>query len=178
MLVWSNLSCFAGASVFKYRPPSKISRPHSVYLLPNLYSFLTCDFRGATRLAGLNQGRGNGFSYVLNQVRPNYFASGEGDDCKKGLMKFVAIPLYRPPFPWCVSPKPQSICNMLLKNQIGYASLFGFSCDMYCNKLETVPNKCLWFFLYVSLLQHNYSLLLGTNDSLYLSLSFFLSCVL
>nr|XP_027092578.1 uncharacterized protein LOC113713066 [Coffea arabica] len=85
--------------VFKYGPPSKISRPHSVYLLPNLYSFLTCDFRGATRLAGLNQGRGNGFSYVLNQVRPNYFASGEGDDCKKGLMKFVAIPLYRPPFP-------------------------------------------------------------------------------
>ncbi|KAL3514549.1 hypothetical protein ACH5RR_027266 [Cinchona calisaya] len=83
--------------VFKYPPPSDTVRPHNVYLLPNLYSFLNCDFRGATLLAGPNQGEGYGFSYVLTEVRPNYFASGEGngDDCKKGMMKFVAIPFYR-----------------------------------------------------------------------------------
>ncbi|CDP18293.1 unnamed protein product [Coffea canephora] len=85
--------------VFKYPPPSDTVKPHSVYLLPNLYSFLTCDFSHATLLAGPNQGGGDGFSYVLTKISPNYFASGEGngDDCNKGLMKFDAIPLYRPP---------------------------------------------------------------------------------
>ncbi|CDP07616.1 unnamed protein product [Coffea canephora] len=87
--------------VFRYPPPNDTVKPHSVYLLPNLYSFLTCDFKAATLVAPPNQGGGDGFSYTLSRVRPNYFASGEGngDDCTKGLMKFAAIPLYRPPFP-------------------------------------------------------------------------------
>ncbi|XP_011083801.1 uncharacterized protein LOC105166225 [Sesamum indicum] len=83
--------------VFKYGPPSKESRPHSVYLLPNLYSYATCDFSNARLLSNLNEADGNAFSYVLNQWRPQYLASGEGDgsDCKEGLMKFFAVPLPR-----------------------------------------------------------------------------------
>ncbi|KAL0351960.1 UNVERIFIED_CONTAM: hypothetical protein Scaly_1584700 [Sesamum calycinum] len=86
-----------GSEVFKYDPPSKESRPHSVYLLPNLYSYATCDFSSARLLSNPNEADGNGFSYVLNQWRPQYFASGEGDgsDCKEGLMKFFAVPLPR-----------------------------------------------------------------------------------
>ncbi|KAK4429058.1 hypothetical protein Salat_1205800 [Sesamum alatum] len=85
--------------VFKYGPPSNESRPHSVYLLPNLYSYATCDFGNARLLSNPNdQADDNGFSYVLNQWRPQYLASGEGDgrsDCKEGMMKFFAVPLPR-----------------------------------------------------------------------------------
>ncbi|KAI3465392.1 hypothetical protein Pfo_022055 [Paulownia fortunei] len=83
--------------VFKYAPPSSQSRPHSVYLLPNLYSFVTCDFSQGKLLSNPSEADGNGFLYVLNQWRPHYFASGEGNgnDCKEGMMKFFAIPLPR-----------------------------------------------------------------------------------
>ncbi|KAI3460260.1 hypothetical protein Pfo_016923 [Paulownia fortunei] len=81
--------------VFNYPPPSNENPPHSVYLLPNLYSFVTCDFSRARLLANPNEGDGNGFSFVLSQWRPHYFASGEGNgsDCNEGLMKFFAVPL-------------------------------------------------------------------------------------
>ncbi|GLT57901.1 hypothetical protein SLA2020_308380 [Shorea laevis] len=72
--------------VFKYEPP------HNVYLLPNLWSYLTCDFSKAKLLANPKQGRKDGFAVVINQWRPYYFASGQGDDCKIGMMKFVAVP--------------------------------------------------------------------------------------
>ncbi|XP_030540091.1 uncharacterized protein LOC115747905 [Rhodamnia argentea] len=75
--------------VFKYGPP------HNVYLLPNLYSYLKCDFRGATLLAGPSNGAGNGFEVVLNQYRLYYFASSSNKDCSNGLMKFFAFPLPR-----------------------------------------------------------------------------------
>ncbi|XAR61843.1 hypothetical protein NMG60_11016371 [Bertholletia excelsa] len=84
--------------VFKYNLPSKTSLPHNVYLLPNLWSYIRCDFKGAKLLASTRQGVGEGFKYKLKEVRPLYFASGGGkgaSDCKKGLMKFFVVPLPR-----------------------------------------------------------------------------------
>ncbi|KAI3440330.1 Phytocyanin domain-containing protein [Psidium guajava] len=75
--------------VFKYGPP------HNVYLLPNLYSYVKCDFKGANLLAGPSNGAGNGFEVVLNQYRLYYFASSSDKDCSDGLMKFFAFPLPR-----------------------------------------------------------------------------------
>ncbi|XP_059635591.1 uncharacterized protein LOC132277759 [Cornus florida] len=84
--------------VFKYDPPSENSPPHTVYLLPNMGSFINCDFRSAQLLANVTQGSGDGFGFVLtNNWRPLYFACGEedGKNCKEGLMKFFAVPLPR-----------------------------------------------------------------------------------
>ncbi|KAK2992314.1 hypothetical protein RJ640_020307 [Escallonia rubra] len=75
--------------VFKYEPP------HNVYLLPNLWSFIKCDFSRATLLANPTQGSGEGFMYVLSNWRVYYFASSADSDCKNGMMKFFAIPLPR-----------------------------------------------------------------------------------
>ncbi|KAJ4701811.1 Plastocyanin-like domain protein [Melia azedarach] len=82
--------------VFKYEPPSNDSSPLDVYLLPNLYSYLTCDFTRAKLVADPNQGGGEGFAVVLNQWRPYYFASsqGYGAYCKNG-MKFFVVPFPR-----------------------------------------------------------------------------------
>lgn len=84
-------------SVFKYATTSNESQQHSVYLLPNLYSYVQCDFRQAQLLSNPSEVEGDGFSYVLTQWRPHYFASGEGNatDCTDGLMKFFAVPLPR-----------------------------------------------------------------------------------
>ncbi|CAK9155868.1 unnamed protein product [Ilex paraguariensis] len=85
--------------VFRYDPPSNTTpAAHSVYLLPNLWSYLTCDLRWAKLLANSTQGSGDGFAFVLSQWRVYYFASGEGNklnDCRVGGMKFFAIPLPR-----------------------------------------------------------------------------------
>ncbi|KAL4615496.1 hypothetical protein ACB092_07G129600 [Castanea dentata] len=84
--------------VFKYDPPTNDSTiPHSVYLLPNLWSFLTCDLRRATMVANTTQGGGEGFKFVLKKLQPYYFACGERDGyhCKAGQMKFFAMPLFR-----------------------------------------------------------------------------------
>ncbi|KAL6982837.1 hypothetical protein U1Q18_016231 [Sarracenia purpurea var. burkii] len=78
--------------VFKYGPT------HNVYQLPNLWSFVKCDFRGAKPLADTTQGGGSGFEFGLTNLwRPLYFASGAGGgaDCKDGLMKFFVVPLPR-----------------------------------------------------------------------------------
>ena len=75
-------------SVFKYKPT------HNVYSLPNLGSFIKCDFRGAKLLASATQGGGGGYEFTLQTLwRPLYFASDVGTDCKDGLMKFFVVPL-------------------------------------------------------------------------------------
>ncbi|KAK3425474.1 uncharacterized protein LOC104449347 [Eucalyptus grandis] len=73
----------------------KFDAPHNVYLLPNLYSYLKCDFGGAKLLAGAPNGAGEGFEVVLNQWRLYYFTSSNDKDCSDGLMKFFAMPLPR-----------------------------------------------------------------------------------
>ncbi|KAL3734806.1 hypothetical protein ACJRO7_024046 [Eucalyptus globulus] len=52
---------------------------HDVYLLPNLFSYLKCNFRGV----------------VLDPWRLYYFVSFNDKDCSDSLMKFFAIPLPR-----------------------------------------------------------------------------------
>ncbi|GMY28594.1 blue copper protein 1a-like [Fagus crenata] len=80
--------------VFKYVPPSDTSFAPSVYLLPDLWSYIRCDFKRAKLLANPTQGSGEGFEFVLNQWRPYYFASSghNGFHCSAGLMKFFAVP--------------------------------------------------------------------------------------
>ncbi|XP_022766485.1 uncharacterized protein LOC111311375 [Durio zibethinus] len=79
---------FQDTLVFKYED----TPAHSVYLLPNLRSYLTCNFSDAKLLANPTQGQGDGFSFVLNQWRVLYFASAEGNDCEDGLMKLIVVP--------------------------------------------------------------------------------------
>ena len=84
-------------AVFKYDPPTNDSIiPHSVYLLPNLWSFSTCDLRRATMVANVTQGGGEGFEFVLKKWQPYYFACGERDGyhCNAGQMKFFVMPLF------------------------------------------------------------------------------------
>ena len=85
-------------AVFKYDPPSKTTFPHSVYLLPNPWSFLTCDLSKAEQVATVAQGGGEGFEFVLKNWWPHYFACGEHDGlhCKEGMMKFFVMPLIGP----------------------------------------------------------------------------------
>ncbi|XP_024968691.1 uncharacterized protein LOC112508144 [Cynara cardunculus var. scolymus] len=88
---------FNDTLVFKFDPPSDSNaHPHSIYLLPNLWSFLRCDLRWAKRVANTSQGGGEGFEFVLNKWKPYYFACGEsnGFHCQSG-MKFFVMPLFR-----------------------------------------------------------------------------------
>ncbi|KAL3734805.1 hypothetical protein ACJRO7_024045 [Eucalyptus globulus] len=73
----------------------KFDAPHNMYLLPNLYSYLKCDFRSAKLLADAPNGVGEGFEAVLNQWRLYYFASSYDKDYSDGLMKFFAMLLPR-----------------------------------------------------------------------------------
>ncbi|KAF3964108.1 hypothetical protein ACB098_07G106900 [Castanea mollissima] len=84
--------------VFKYDPPTPNTYPHSVYLLPNLQSFIKCDLRNAQKLGNATQGAGEGFEFVLKRPwQPHYFACGEHDGihCMNGTMKFFVMPIYR-----------------------------------------------------------------------------------
>ncbi|XP_061343140.1 uncharacterized protein LOC133289259 [Gastrolobium bilobum] len=80
--------------VFKYPPPGNSTVAQSVYLLPNMWSYMTCEFEGAKLLGNAAQGAGEGFKVELNQLRPYYFASAEVNayDCIAGLTKFIADP--------------------------------------------------------------------------------------
>ncbi|PRQ23219.1 putative cupredoxin [Rosa chinensis] len=83
--------------VFKYDPPNDTTRPHSVYLLPNLWSFINCDFSQARIVGSPTQGGGDGFQFVLKSWQPYYFACGEHDGahCKDGMMRFFVFPKLR-----------------------------------------------------------------------------------
>ncbi|TXG64377.1 hypothetical protein EZV62_011371 [Acer yangbiense] len=82
--------------VFKYNPPSKTQFHHSVYLLPNMWSYLACDLSRAKLIANTTQGDGEGFEFVLKKRwQPYYFVCGErgGLHCKDGGMKFFVKPM-------------------------------------------------------------------------------------
>ncbi|KAJ0009712.1 hypothetical protein Pint_34465 [Pistacia integerrima] len=81
----------------QYDPPSSNVFPHSVYLLPNLWSYLTCDLSRAKMIANSTQGGGDRFKFVLKRWQPYYFACGErgGLHCRYGNMKFMVMPLLR-----------------------------------------------------------------------------------
>ncbi|PRQ23225.1 putative cupredoxin [Rosa chinensis] len=83
--------------VFKYDPPNNTTPPHSVYMLPNLWSFIHCDLSKAKMVGSPTQGGGNGFEFVLKSSRPYYFACGEhnGTHCKDGMMRFFVFPKLR-----------------------------------------------------------------------------------
>ncbi|BAT77819.1 hypothetical protein VIGAN_02041700 [Vigna angularis var. angularis] len=83
--------------VFKYPPPGNSTVTQSVYLLPNLWSYITCEFRGAKLLGNASEGDDEGFKVALNESKPYYFASAEGNsyDCLAGLTKFIAVPSTR-----------------------------------------------------------------------------------
>ncbi|KAF5448697.1 hypothetical protein F2P56_029204 [Juglans regia] len=77
--------------VFKY------DSRHSVYLLPDLWSFLNCDLSRAKLVGNVTQGGGKGFEYKLQEWKPHYFACGEHDGihCNLGQMKFFVMPMLR-----------------------------------------------------------------------------------
>ncbi|KAH6813386.1 Cupredoxin superfamily protein [Perilla frutescens var. frutescens] len=83
--------------VFKYDPPNDTTFPHSVYMLPDFWSFQKCDLKRAKKIGEVNEGGGDGFQFVLKRWQPYYFACGEHDGihCKLGLMKFAVWPLVR-----------------------------------------------------------------------------------
>ncbi|KAE9586790.1 hypothetical protein Lal_00004646 [Lupinus albus] len=80
--------------VFKYPAPDNSTAPMSVYLLANMWSYTTCEFKEAKLLGNTTKGVGEGFKVELKQKKPYYFASAEGNsyDCIAGLTKFIAIP--------------------------------------------------------------------------------------
>ena len=91
-------SLFNLIAVFKYDPPTPKTFPHSVYLLPNLRSFIKCDLKNAKKLGNATQGAGEGFKFVLKRPwQPHYFACGErnGFHCINGTMKFFVMPIFR-----------------------------------------------------------------------------------
>jgi len=80
---------------FKYAPPiENTTIPHTIYLLPNFRSFLTCNLTGAQMLANVTQGGGHGFAFVLKEWKPHYFACSQHDwiHCSLGQMKFFVMP--------------------------------------------------------------------------------------
>ncbi|XP_050365309.1 uncharacterized protein LOC126783817 [Argentina anserina] len=83
--------------VFKYDPPNETTRPHSVYLLPNLWSFISCDFSQARMVGSPTEGGGDGFEFVLKIWQPYFFACDEhnGAHCKDGMMRFFVFPKIR-----------------------------------------------------------------------------------
>ncbi|XP_057965284.1 uncharacterized protein LOC131155854 [Malania oleifera] len=83
--------------VFKYDPPNNSTNtpPHSVYMLPNFRSYVTCDLKKAKLVATPTQGSGKGFEFVLQKPwQFYYFACGErnGIHCNLGTMKFFVMP--------------------------------------------------------------------------------------
>ncbi|XP_022763343.1 uncharacterized protein LOC111308916 isoform X2 [Durio zibethinus] len=88
---------FNDTLVFKYDPPSNTTFPHSVYLFPDLWSYLNCNLKRAKMIANATQGGGDGFEFALNRWRTYYFACGErnGFHCKVGGMRFMVVPLFR-----------------------------------------------------------------------------------
>ncbi|XP_054797288.1 uncharacterized protein LOC129302431 [Prosopis cineraria] len=80
--------------VFKYAAPAEGRAAQSVYVMPDLWSFVTCDFKQAKLVGSPTEGSGQGFEVQLSRRQPYYFASADanGYDCIAGLTKFVATP--------------------------------------------------------------------------------------
>ncbi|KAJ4793739.1 Copper ion binding protein [Rhynchospora pubera] len=80
--------------VFMYDPPSNLTHPHSVYLMNNLKSYLSCNLKKSRMVGNVIQGAGSGFEFTLKRRKPHYFACGERDGfhCTVGQMKFVITP--------------------------------------------------------------------------------------
>ncbi|XP_012072529.1 uncharacterized protein LOC105634305 [Jatropha curcas] len=81
--------------VFKYdRPVENKTRPHNVWLLPDLQSLSTCNFSKGVKIANETEGAGEGFKFVLKEFKPYYFACGIGDGihCNIGNMRFLVVP--------------------------------------------------------------------------------------
>ncbi|KAF2305792.1 hypothetical protein GH714_008192 [Hevea brasiliensis] len=61
--------------VFKYDPPSeKNIHPHSVYLFPDMWSWINCNLTQGVKIANETQGTGKGSGFVLKKWKPYYFA--------------------------------------------------------------------------------------------------------
>ncbi|KMT00567.1 hypothetical protein BVRB_9g218650 [Beta vulgaris subsp. vulgaris] len=82
--------------VFKYNAPVN-GTGHSVYLLPDFWSYLKCDLTRAKQVATTTEGGGKGFEFKLTKWQPHYFACGEhnGIHCNLGMMKFFVMPIFR-----------------------------------------------------------------------------------
>ncbi|XP_021738476.1 uncharacterized protein LOC110704975 [Chenopodium quinoa] len=82
--------------VFKFNAPVNGAPGHSVYLLPDLQSYLSCDLSRGKRVATTTQGGGSGFEFKLTKWQPHYFACGEhnGIHCNLGMMKFSVMPIF------------------------------------------------------------------------------------
>ncbi|KDP38232.1 hypothetical protein JCGZ_04875 [Jatropha curcas] len=81
--------------LFKYdRPVENKTRPHNVWLLPDLQSLSTCNFSKGVKIANETEGAGEGFKFVLKEFKPYYFACGIGDGihCNIGNMRFLVVP--------------------------------------------------------------------------------------
>lgn len=96
--IYHELTTVCILAVFMYDPPNGTTFPHSVYLLKDFRSFITCNLKKATLVGNVVQGGGTGFNFVLKERKPYYFACGErgGVHCNMGLMKFSVWPL-KPP---------------------------------------------------------------------------------
>ncbi|VVA99264.1 unnamed protein product [Arabis nemorensis] len=79
--------------VFKYNPPAPFT--HSVYLFPNPLSYEKCDVKKGKMIASPKQGAGNGFEFVLKEMKPYFISCGEHDGahCSNGTMKFTVMPM-------------------------------------------------------------------------------------
>ncbi|KAI9074302.1 hypothetical protein K1719_043725 [Acacia pycnantha] len=66
--------------VFKYPPPGKLNvSPMRVYLMPDLWSFTTYNFKTTKLVGNPTEGSGEGLEVQLNPRQPYYFASADGN---------------------------------------------------------------------------------------------------
>ncbi|KAI9112460.1 hypothetical protein K1719_016383 [Acacia pycnantha] len=71
---------FQRSLVFKYPPPGKLNvSPMRVYLMPDLWSFTTCNFKMTKLVGNPTEGSGEGLEVQLNPRQPYYFASADGN---------------------------------------------------------------------------------------------------
>jgi len=132
--------------VFKYDPPSDTNtHPHSVYLLPNLWSFLKCDLSRAKLVASETQGGGDGFEFVLKSWQPHYFAcgGGAGFHCNNGTMKFFVMPMFRRRY-WMEIDHPLIAC-ITTRVVFFFFSFLILIWDLWdLNKIRTVVNMMIY----------------------------------
>ncbi|RLN19204.1 glycine-rich protein-like [Panicum miliaceum] len=80
--------------VFMYDPPNATVHAHSVYMMRNAADYQSCNLKAAKLVAGVMQGAGSGFEFVLRKRKTHYFVCGErgGIHCTMGQMKFIVKP--------------------------------------------------------------------------------------